>query len=82
MVPKHIYFEEMVKATKSGCLTRELVYELLDKYYYICTVTKEEDSILRKQKMPPDWDKNNPFYRYQVAKIPYIRNVFFKDQLN
>lgn len=82
MVSKHIYFEQMVKATKSGCLTRELVYELLNKYYYICTVTKEEDSKLRKQQMPLDWYKNNPFYRYQLAEILYVQNIFFKDQLD
>lgn len=74
MVPKNIYINRIVKEINSGNLTEDFVYNLLNKYYYVCTVTKEEDKKLSSTKMPGGWDEINPFYRYDVAGIEYIPN--------
>jgi hypothetical protein len=50
MVPKNIYISKMTEATLVGKLREELIYELLHRYYYVCTVTAEEDRIFLPQK--------------------------------
>lgn len=75
MVPKNLYIQEIAQATKMGELREERIYELLSNYYYVCTVTVEEDNILPSIKMDKDWDSKNPFHRYEKAGITFFRNV-------
>jgi hypothetical protein len=78
MVPKEIYIQcPCLDAIKNDrMLTKEEIYELLNKYWYIALITREEDNLLNKLKlrtrMPQNWDKNNIFARYELAKIPLI----------
>ena len=74
MVPKNLYIKDIVDATLSDNLTQQLISNLLTKYYYICTVTAEEDKKLPSMKMPEGWDQTNPFYRYENAGIKFIPN--------
>lgn len=75
MVPKNLYIQEIAQSTKTGELSEEVIFEILSKYYYVCTVSVEEDKILPSIKMDKDWDGKNPFHRYEKVGIPFIRNV-------
>lgn len=74
MVPKNLYIKDIVDATLSDNLTQEFICNLLTKYYYVCTVTVEEDKKLPSTKMSEDWDRVNPFYRYEKVEIEFIPN--------
>lgn len=74
MIPKNIYIKAFPERTLNGKITEEFIHDILDKYYYVCTVTKEEDSLLHASKMDEDWDKVNPFLRYERAGIVYRSN--------
>ncbi|MBM7648435.1 hypothetical protein JOC78_001377 [Bacillus ectoiniformans] len=75
MISKNLYIKEIVQAAKKGELREERIYELLLNYYYVCTVTVEEDKILPSIKMDDNWDSKNPFYRYEKIGITFMRNV-------
>jgi hypothetical protein len=74
MVPKNLYIKEIAAATISDNLTEEFIFNLLTNYYFVCTVTDEEDKKLPSTKMAEDWNKVNPFYRYEKAGIEFIPN--------
>jgi hypothetical protein len=60
-------------------LTIEAVVNLVSKYSNMALITKEEDNKLRElglvKKMPQDWDSEDIFARYDVAKITIITNT-------
>ncbi|WP_227936026.1 hypothetical protein [Alkalihalobacillus deserti] len=74
MVPKNLYLSMLVKKAQQGILTYAEIYNVMMKYYYTCTVTKEEGYLLPSTKMQEDWDGQNSFYRYQLAGIEFIEN--------
>ncbi|NRD76598.1 hypothetical protein HPT25_03720 [Bacillus sp. BRMEA1] len=74
MIPKNIYIKQISEITLAGELTDDFIYNLLIKYYFVCTVTKEEDDKLPSIKMDDDWDGINPFYRYKKAGIEFFPN--------
>jgi hypothetical protein len=75
MVPKNLYIGEIVKATKLGELREERINEILSLYYYVCTVTVEEDKLLPSIWMDDAWDGKNPFHRYEKTGITFFRNI-------
>ncbi|MEC1759852.1 hypothetical protein [Schinkia azotoformans] len=75
VVPKNLYIRELAQATKMSELKEERIYELLSIYYFVCTVTVEEDEILLSIKMDEEWDRKNPFHRYEKAGISFFRNI-------
>lgn len=72
MVPKNIFLNDFIQKTKCEVLTKEYLFEMLFRYYFICTITKEEDAQLSKINMPSDWDKQNPFARYEKESISFL----------
>jgi hypothetical protein len=74
MVQKNLYLSVFVKKAQQGILTFDEIYNVMMKYYYTCTVTKEEDYLLPSTQMQDEWDEQNPFYRYQLAGIEFIEN--------
>lgn len=74
MIPKNLYIKHISELTLAGLLTEQAIYDILNKYYFVCTVTKEEDGKLPPVKMNEDWDEKNPFYRYEKAGIHFISN--------
>lgn len=74
MVPKNLYLNMLVEKARKGNLKYTEIYNVLMKYYYTCTVTKEEDNLLPSTKMQDGWDWHNPFFRYQLAGIHFIEN--------
>jgi hypothetical protein len=59
-------------------LTHKKIMSLIEKYYVICAITKEEDRKLNaaglRSKMPEGWDENNDsvFARYEAVGISVI----------
>lgn len=74
MVPKNQYINPLKTATTEGNLSEQMINGYLSKYYYVCTVTAEEDKLLPKVSMPDNWDEINPFFRYEEAKIDFVSN--------
>jgi len=65
----------MNKLFSLDSLTNENIMSIIQKYYVICAITKEEDKRLNaiglKSKMPEGWDEanDNVFARYESAGI-------------
>ena len=86
MVPKGKYIfnriKEEAKKNNSDDELQKLIYELVDKYYYVALITKDEHKKLSnkgyKQKMPEDWDWESIEARYQKAGITIRRNPIFE----
>jgi len=82
MVPKSEYIQkpcEKIAEKKDEQLTIDFIKDLLYKYWWIAIVTKEENALLMKNKMPSDWDQANIHARYDAEKIELIpvKNVLF-----
>ena len=86
MVPKGKYIfnriKEEAKKNISDDKLQKLIYELVDKYYYVALITKDEHKKLSnkgyKQKMPEDWDGQSFKARYQKSGINIKRNPIFE----
>jgi len=73
MIPKKLYIQSVLESdAKMGILTVKRVYQLLDKYWYLATITKDEDKMLGKKlksKMPDNWQQKDIFFRYEVVGL-------------
>ena len=86
MVPKGKYIfnqiKEEAKKNISDDELQKLIYKLVDKYYYVALITKDEHKELSnkgyKQKMPEDWDLESIEARYQKAGINIKENPIFE----
>jgi hypothetical protein len=50
---------------------------LLNRYWHLATVTKEEDNLLNRKTMPDDWDGEDFLARYKQIDIELRKNRFF-----
>ena len=86
MVPKGKYIfnriKEEAKKNISDDELQKLIYELVDKYYYVALITRDENKKLSnkgyREKMPEDWDEQSFDARYQKAGINIKRNPIFE----
>lgn len=80
IVPKTKYIQEpCIQAAVNGqfaggeTFSEEAVLQLLDRYWQIALITKEEDDALTdlglRNKMPGGWDGTDVFARYKAAGI-------------
>ena len=75
LVPKKSEIFEKLKelATTMPSDLEDKIFQLLMDYYFIATITKEEDKgqLVKKFKksMPENWDKKDPFARYKAAGL-------------
>ena len=55
------------------------VSNILNKFHVVAKITSEEDQKLKRNglnlKMPEDWDKKNPFARYEAVGISTYRDA-------
>lgn len=73
MVPKNKYIQKVCEEeAKDKKLEPEFIIELLNKYWKIAVITKDEDDKLNSRSMPVDWDGENIFARYEEAKLELI----------
>ena len=74
MIPKSTYIQKpCVEMARNGKLTVQIIIELLSKYWKIAVITKEQDKLLSRTKMPDDWDGEDIFARYRRANIYLIQ---------
>ena len=56
-------------------LTKQKVKNILEKYFKVLLVTREEHELLNasglRSTMPVDWDKKDPYARYRKAGIKF-----------
>ena len=77
VVPKDKFIQKICKEkAENGILTIDFIENLLEKYWIIATITKEEDKTLISRNMPKDWDGIDLFSRYNLAKVNLIKNPF------
>lgn len=70
MIPKGKYIHQpCLEKAKDRQLTVAYVNSLLDKYWKIAVITKDEDRKMSIRSMPPDWDGIDIFARYRNAGI-------------
>ncbi len=80
LVPKQKYIQgPCEERAKKGELTVDFVEDLLNKHWEIATITKEEDELLHRTKMPVDWDGVNRRARYENAGIELQKNPFYRN---
>jgi hypothetical protein len=60
-------------------LTVEFILSLLNEYWQVATITTEENSRLKRNKMPGDWDKKEIHARYKLAGIELQKNPYFHE---
>ena len=86
MVPKGKYIfnriKEEAKKNISDDELQKLIYKLIDKYYYVALITRDENKKLSNKgyikKMPEDWDWESIEARYEKAGIKIRRNPIFE----
>lgn len=78
LVPKRNHLQRLCEdRAAAGSLTIDYIETLLKRYWRLATITKEEDSSLRKYNMPDDWDGKAVFGRYKAVGIELVENPFF-----
>ncbi|MCK9467316.1 MAG: hypothetical protein M0P94_03230 [Candidatus Absconditabacterales bacterium] len=81
MVPKNKYIQKICQdKAKDKTLDIVFIVDLLNKYWKIAVITKDEDKQLISRSMPENWDKENIFLRYQEVKIQLIFNPFLSNE--
>jgi hypothetical protein len=82
MVPKDRYIQKPCEElAKLGELTSDFIYDLLEKYWFIATITKQEEKLLKTSKlMPTDWESKGHMARYDNTKIELIQNPIWVNQ--
>lgn len=74
-VPRLEIYTALSNLSKQNKLSRESIKEILDRMMVRVAIIKEEDDKLNKeglrQKMPKEWDGNDPLARHRVAKIKH-----------
>lgn len=76
MVPKEKYIQKPCEElAKNGKINEKIIFDLLNKYWFITTITKEEEkSLLSAKVMPVDWDNEDHHSRYRKSNIELIKN--------
>ncbi|MGF3065781.1 hypothetical protein [Facklamia sp. P12950] len=75
IIPKQRFIQSICENLASkGELKQEFVFNQLNKYLWTATVTKAEDYLLSRTKMPNVWDTSNLLSRYEAANITLIEH--------
>jgi hypothetical protein len=78
VVPKKKYLQEPCeKLAGKGRLTVEFIEDRLTRYWWLATITTEEDKRLLRDRMPDDWDEVDVFARYRLANLSLDENRHF-----
>ena len=74
MVPKNKYIQKVCEEkAKDQKLEPEFIIELLNKYWKIAVITKDEDDKLNSRSMPAGWDGENILARYEEVELKVVR---------
>ncbi|SMQ78364.1 hypothetical protein SAMN05444673_3388 [Bacillus sp. OV166] len=83
VVPKNIYFKEMIYELKKNYPDKEIINNILLKFYFTALITKEEDKKLDEKGLRSvmhaneEWDGENFFIRYGCTGINLIENPYY-----
>lgn len=82
IVPKNIYQNQIFNLLQEQkTITKQYIFDILKKYWYIATITKDQDTLLNnaklRLKMPDKLDDKNIFARYQTVRIKLIKTNYF-----
>jgi len=78
LVPKRNHLQKVCEERAAeGTLTIDFIEDLLKRYWWLATVTKEEDATIPKFTMPNDWDGKAILARYESVNIKLVDNPFF-----
>ena len=82
-VPKQMYIQgPCEEKALQGDLTVDYIEDLLRRYWFIATITKDENGKLISKVMPDGWNGVNIFARYEAAGLdPVVKNPFFPEGL-
>jgi len=79
LVPKASYIQTPCeREAEAGRLTVDFIRDRLHKFWYLATVTIEEDRLLARVRMPEGWDGRNVLARYEEKGLTLIPNPFFE----
>jgi hypothetical protein len=82
LVPKAVYLQRPCeRRAAEQTLTVEFIADLLRKYWQLATVTKIEERLLERRRMPATWDTENLRARYEAVGIQLVPNPFFRSRL-
>lgn len=82
IVCKNIYFSILKRMLHEESLTAEKVFHLLNKFYQLALITKEEDGRLDRAGLRTrmvtsgEWDFKDPFIRYRTIQLKLISNPY------
>ena len=83
MVPKSKYIQKPCEErAQKKSLNEDYVIDLLNRYWKIAIVTKEEDKKLTRTKMPDDWDEADIRIRYKNARIDLVPREKALEKIN
>ncbi|HVL69287.1 MAG TPA: hypothetical protein VM364_18665 [Vicinamibacterales bacterium] len=80
LVPKTAYIQEPCeREARAGTLTVDAIRQRLDRFWWLATVTREDDRLLHRLRMPPDWDGSNVRARYEAVGLVLLPNPHFRE---
>lgn len=83
IVCKNIYFAFLKEMLHQGILTDEKVFNLLDQFYHLALITKEEDLRLDAAGLRTrmvtfgEWDLTDLFIRYRTIQLKLVPNPYY-----
>lgn len=86
LVPKknHLFKDLQELVEKMSDNLEDEIFNLLDKYYFVAAITKEENETKLaghlKDNMPKNWDKKDALARYTDAGIKIIKTQLFEEE--
>ena len=78
LVPKRPYIQEPCeREAHTRTLTLDFIRDRLYKFWFLATITSDEDRPLTRGRMPDGWDGSNILARYEQTGLTLIPNPFF-----
>jgi hypothetical protein len=83
MIPKSRYIQKPCEErAQKKSLNEDYVIDLLNRYWEIAIVTKEENEKLTRSKMPDEWDEVDIRLRYTNAEIDLVPREKALEKIN
>ncbi len=75
LIPKKKYIQDICERKVAEVnLTVNFVSDIINKYLWTATVTKQEHKLLTRRIIPVNWDEENIMARYEDANIVLFKH--------
>lgn len=75
MIPKRKYIQQECESRAiNKTLTKQDIITLLNRYWHIAVITKNENTLLSKTTMPNNWDNLDCHARYKLVGLELVEN--------